>query len=158
MRMEITDNLNILLAEDDKGHATLLRKNLWRTCVDAHIIHFSDGRQLLNFLGGKGAVSEIFKTGKYILLLDIKMPGINGIDVLKKMKADPTLNQIPVVMVTTTGNPREIEYCYEQGCAFYIVKPSDYIKFMETIQYLGAFLSLPCLMIPVIESSSSNIN
>lgn len=150
MAKEIVSNLTILLAEDDRGHAALLRKNLWRTCVDANIIHFSNGRQLLEWLTGQAVQPEALAPGKYVLLLDIKMPGVSGVDVLKKMKEDADLMQIPVIMVTTTNNPREIERCYEEGCAFYIVKPSDYIKFMESIQYLGSLLSLPALQIPEI--------
>ena len=154
----ISSNLNILLAEDDRGHVALLKKNLWRTCVDAHIIHFPDGRELLAYLNGKSDIPETFKPGQYILLLDIKMPEINGIDVLRAIEKNPELSKIPVIMLTTTNNPHEIELCYEQGCSFYVVKPSDYIKFMEVIQYIGDFLSLPGLLIPVVESPSSTMD
>lgn len=148
MQKFISEHINILLAEDDKGHAALLKRNLWRTCVDASIMHFHDGDQLMKFLNGQSTEPEAFKPGKYVLLLDIKMPGINGIDVLKLMKKDSNLKHIPVIIVTTTSNPHEIERCYEYGCAFYVVKPADYIKFMDAIQYLGSFLSLRCLTIP----------
>lgn len=151
MSKTISENLNILLAEDDKGHAALLKRNLWRTCIDAQIIHFSDGQQLLAYLNGTSALPEPFRPGKYILLLDIKMPGLDGTDVLKILKKNPELSKIPVIMLTTTNNPHEIELCYEEGCSFYIVKPSDYVKFMQAIESLGDFLSLPSLLIPNIE-------
>lgn len=156
MDKEITENLTILLAEDDKGHAALLTRNLWRTCVDASIIHFSNGYELLTYLDGKSNSEETFKPGKYILLLDIKMPGINGIEVLRKIKSKDEISLIPVIMITTTNNPDEINSCYEEGCSFYIVKSSDYIQFMETIQNLGEFLSLPSLLVPAINIPSSS--
>ena len=148
----VSAKLNVLLAEDDKGHAALLKRNLWRSCIDAHIIHFPDGKELLNYLNGSSNGPETFESGRYIILLDIKMPRINGIEVLQSLKKNPELSKIPVTMLTTTNNPKEIEHCYELGCAFYIVKPADYTKFMQTIEYLGAFLSLTSLVIPMIES------
>ena len=150
-------NLTILLAEDDKGHAALMKKNLWRICVDSQIIHFPDGQRLLDYLTGHSKNPEAFQTGKYILLLDIKMPVSNGIDSLLTIKKNPRLNKMPVIMLTTTDNPAEIDLCYEMGCFSYIVKPSDYNKFMETLEYLGAFLSLPNLVIPTISYPDSMI-
>ncbi len=150
MSNAIDENLTILLVEDDKGHAALLKRNLWRTCVDARIVHFSNGQELLAYLEGKSGVTEPFTTGHYIVLLDIKMPGMDGTEVLKILKKQPELSEIPVIMLTTTDNPAEIELCYKEGCSFYIVKPSDYVKFMQAIEYLGAFLSLPTLLIPEI--------
>jgi CheY-like chemotaxis protein len=147
------ENLTILLAEDDKGHAALVKRNLWRTCIDAQIIHFSNGQQLLAYLNGESVLPEPFLAGKYILLLDIKMPGMDGTEVLKILKQHPELRKIPVIMLTTTNNPHEIELCYQEGCSFYIVKPSDYVRFMEAIEYLGDFLSLPTLLIPDIVPS-----
>lgn len=155
MDRPVSQNLNILLAEDDTGHATLVKKNLWRVCVDAEVFHFSDGQELLSFLEGKSTIPETFTHGKYVLLLDIKMQGINGIDVLRTMKKHPEFGKIPVVMLTTTSDPREINLCYAEGCSFYIVKPSDYIKFMEAIESLGNFLSLSTLEVPDIEPPAS---
>ena len=150
MDKQIIPHINILLAEDDKGHAALLTRNLWRTCVDANIIHFANGNELLAFLDGGSKHSETITHGKYILLLDIKMPGINGIEILKTIKNKKKISSIPVIMVTTTNNPEEIDNCYQEGCSFYIVKPSDYIQFMEAIQNLGEFLSLPTLLVPAV--------
>lgn len=153
MPKTVAENLTILLAEDDKGHAALVKRNLWRTCIDAQIIHFSNGQQLFAYLNGETASPEPFLPGRYILLLDIKMPGMDGTEVLKILKQHPELRKIPVIMLTTTNNPHEIELCYQEGCSFYIVKPSDYVRFMEAIEYLGDFLSLPTLLIPDIVPS-----
>lgn len=147
---KILENFIVLLVEDDKGHAALVRKNLWRICIDARIIHFSDGGQLLAFFKGEVHEGERFEPGKYFVLLDIKMPGIDGIETLRQIKASPNLSPIPVIMLTTAANPIEIHRCYEYGCAFYIVKPPDYIEFMNGIEILGTFLSLPSQVISAV--------
>lgn len=150
MQKDISENLVILLVEDDKGHAALLQKNLWRLCVNAKIIHFVTGEELLDYLRGQSYAGEVFESGHYIILLDIKMPGIDGIQTLQQIRAIPETRCTPVIMLTTTSNQSEINQCYQNGCDFYIVKPSDYNDFMEAIEYLGAFLSLPSLQIPYV--------
>ena len=147
---EVSEKFIVLLAEDDKGHAALVKKNLWRICIDARIVHFSDGGQLLAFLDGQEHDGEKFQAGKYVILLDIRMPGIDGIETLRRVKSSATLHTIPVIMLTTTSNPAEINRCGDYGCAFYIVKPPDYIEFMDAIENLGGFLSLPNLVIPTV--------
>jgi len=151
-------NMTILLAEDDKGHAALVKKNLWRICVDSQIIHFQDGQGLLDYLSGHSKSPESFHSGQYIILLDIKMPVCNGIDTLLIIKKNPRLKKIPVIMLTTTDNPGEIDLCYKMGCFCYIVKPSDYNKFMETLEHLGTFLSLSNLVVPTISGPESIID
>jgi CheY-like chemotaxis protein len=158
MKTTAPENLVILVAEDDKGHFALVKKNLWRICVDAEIIHFPDGQKLMDFLNQKDTSEHELQKKKYLLLLDIKMPGMDGIEVLEAVKKDPELRKIPTVMLTTTNNPVEIDRCYGQGCSFYIVKPADYGDFMEAIEHLGAFLSMESLFIPTVDPMNlSNI-
>ena len=78
----------------------------------------------------------------YVLLLDIKMPKVDGVEVLRQLKQDDELKKLPVIMVTTTNNPKEIDECYRLGCSHYITKPVDYDAFVETIQKLGLFLKI----------------
>lgn len=78
----------------------------------------------------------------YLLLLDVRMPQVDGVEVLRQVKADPELRTIPVSMLTTTDEPREVERCHALGCSNYIVKPVDYDKFAEAIKHLGLFISL----------------
>ena len=131
--------LTIILAEDDEGHATLIKRNLKRSGLLNEIIHFKDGQETLDFLNN---VKD--KNGKNnlpsLLLLDIKMPKINGIEVLRQVKQDPSLKRMPVIMITTTDDPREIATCHELGCSNYITKPIDYDKFVSAIRKLGLFL------------------
>lgn len=135
-------NIVILLAEDDLGHAGLIMKNLKRTGIENEIIHFKDGQEAINFLFGQGQGPKKKSGAAYILLLDIRMPRVDGIEVLVRMKKDEKLRRIPVIMVTTTDDDATIKKCYELGCASYIVKPVDYDAFVETVKELGVFLQM----------------
>jgi CheY-like chemotaxis protein len=142
------DDLVIVVAEDDAGHFELVRKNLWLSCVDKDIIHFTDGQQILDFLFQKGHGQHRINGQNYIILLDIRMPKVDGREVLKCIKNDPKLKKIPVIMLTTTDDNKEVDLCYDLGCSFYIVKPVDYSSFMEAVESLGKFLSLDQLKVP----------
>jgi CheY-like chemotaxis protein len=128
------------MAEDDLGHAGLIQRNLERAGVRNPIIHLEDGEELMDFLfmEGQGKKRELDKP--YLLLLDIRMPKIDGIEVLKAIKADDDLKAIPVIVLTTTSNPAEVKRCHELGCSNYITKPIDYRNFVEAIHSLGLFL------------------
>ena len=76
------------------------------------------------------------------IILDINMPKMNGVEVLIRIKSDNELKNIPVIMLTTTDNPREIETCYTLGCNMYITKPIDFNKFSETLKRLGLFINI----------------
>lgn len=146
------DEAVILIAEDDLGHFELIKRNLWRSCVENDILHFKDGQDILDFLFGKGKGGIIReKIDSYLLLLDIRMPKIDGIEVLKRMKADEELKKIPVIMLTTTDEESEINLCYQIGCSFYMAKPADYGRFMEMVENLGQFLSMPGIIVPPIK-------
>ncbi len=132
----------ILVAEDDEGHANLIRKNLKRAGIVNEVLLFKDGQEIINFLFGKGEEPHRKSGEAYILLLDIRMPKIDGIQVLELVKADPTLKKLPVIMITTTDDPREIGSCHEMGCSSYITKPIDYDNLVNAIRHLGLFLSV----------------
>ncbi len=134
----------ILFAEDDDGHAELTIQGLRNSGICNEIIRFANGEDLWYFLSGKG--DEIFDKNKsHILLLDINMPIMNGVEVLKLMKSDEILKKIPVIMLTTTDNPKEIDHCYALGCNIYITKPIDFIVFAETLKRLGLFIQIVSL-------------
>jgi CheY-like chemotaxis protein len=109
----------ILIAEDDAGHFQLIKKNLWLTCVDSHFIHFKNGQEVLDFLFKTDTEAYSEDKKGYILLLDIRMPQVDGIEVLKRIKEDEELRKIPVIMLTTTSEASMIEQCYELGSPFY---------------------------------------
>ena len=131
----------ILIAEDDEGHAVLIRKNLSRANICNKILHFKDGEEILNFLFQKTEPCRKPGVG-YLILLDIRMPKVDGIEVLRQIKRDHELRKIPVTMLTTTDDPMEISHCHELGCNNYITKPVEYDAFMKTVEQLGLFLSV----------------
>lgn len=135
------EDLIILIAEDDEGHARLIQRNLKRAGIINPIIRFRDGEELLHFLLQKPKPKELEK-GHYLLMLDVRMPKISGIEVLEQVKSHPCLRKIPVMMLTTTDDPREIEKCHLLGCNNYIVKPVEYDDFVATIQQLGIFMKM----------------
>lgn len=130
----------IIIAEDDEGHAVLIKRNLKRAGITNDILHFKDGRETLDFLLRRGDGPHRRAAGSYLLLLDIRMPRIDGVEVLRQIKQHEDLRKIPVSMITTTDDPREVEKCHILGCSNYISKPVDYDKFVETIKQLGLFL------------------
>lgn len=137
----ITDSLVIVLAEDDAGHAQLVKRNLQRAGIANEIVHVTDGQEALDYVFRKGGHTG--RAGQpMLLLLDINMPRIDGVEVLRQVKQNDALNKIPVIMLTTTDDPREIERCYELGCNVYITKPVAYEAFVEAIRRLGLLLQV----------------
>jgi CheY-like chemotaxis protein len=134
--------VTILLVEDDLGHACLIEKNLRRSNITNDIIKFNDGEQALNFLFRKGNFANRELPDALLVLLDLNLPIIDGYQVLERMKTDEQTAHIPVIILTTTDDSREISKCYELGCNVYITKPVDYLQFCDAIKQLGLFLSV----------------
>jgi CheY-like chemotaxis protein len=140
--MNAAREVMILIAEDDAGHARLIEKNLARAGLHNGIKRFENGQTILDFLFRRGPGPHREPEVPYLILLDIRMPQVDGIEVLRQVKTDPELRKIPVIMLTTTDDPREVERCHDIGCSSYIVKPVDYDKFAEAIKSLGLYISL----------------
>jgi CheY-like chemotaxis protein len=140
--MATPEEVTILLVEDDPGHARLIEKNLRRTRISNTIIHVTDGQKALDFLAGEGDFAGKPLPDTLLVLLDLNLPGLSGFQVLQRMKGDPRTRNIPVVVLTTTDDQREVERCYELGCSVYITKPVDYERFTEAIWKLGLLLSI----------------
>jgi CheY-like chemotaxis protein len=136
------EELVILLAEDDEGHAYLIRQNLQEAGVANRIVHVPNGQEALDFIHCREKYVGRVPNGPLLVLLDINMPLADGIDVLRQLKAGPVTDQLPVIMLTTTDDPREVQRCYELGCSCYVTKPVDYDRFVEAIRRLGLFLSI----------------
>jgi len=141
-------DVTILIAEDDEGHANLIKKNLKRAGIINKVMLFKDGQEVLDFLFQTEEGPKRETGDAYILLLDIRMPKVNGVQVLQKLKSDSNLKKIPVIMITTTDDPREIIHCHEMGCSNYITKPIDYDNFVHAVRQLGLFLSV--VQVPII--------
>lgn len=136
----------VLIAEDDEGHAILVQQTLRAAGLANSIHHFSDGQAILDYLLCRGPGLRREADRSYVLLLDIRMPKVNGVEVLHQVKSNPELRKLPVIMLTTTDDPREVARCHELGCSVYIQKPVDYDKFSEAIRRLGLFIML--LLVP----------
>ena len=120
------DNVVILIAEDDKGHFVLTKHCLRRGGLSNDIVWLEDGQETLDFLcGTDGNGHERESDKEYILLLDIRMPKVDGVKVLEHIKADDELKDMPVIIVTTSDSPANIEICNRLGCDGYAVKPLD---------------------------------
>ncbi len=131
----------ILLAEDDDGHADLIIENLSEAGVNNHFVRFSDGEEALEFFFATDNSPSRYQHGQaYLMLLDIRMPKIDGVQVLERIKRTPHLRNMPVIMLTTTDDPREVERCHQLGCNSYITKPVIFTSFVETLRRLGLFL------------------
>jgi CheY-like chemotaxis protein len=136
----MTNEVVIIIAEDDAGHAALIKKNLKRAGIVNSILHFKDGQDTLDYLFRRGAGPYWEQGTSLVLLLDIRMPKVDGVEVLRQIKQQEELRKIPVIMITTTDDPREVEHCHAIGCSNYVHKPVDYDKFVTAIRQLGLFL------------------
>ncbi len=139
-------SVTILLVEDDKGHARLIEKNLKRAGINNPVIHLDDGQKAIDFLFRTGAYSDSLLPTPLLALMDLNMPVLDGHQVLKRMKENPSTHRIPVIVLTTTANANEVQLCYELGCNIFIKKPVEYDEFSEAIRKLGMFLDI--VMIP----------
>ncbi len=134
--------LHIVLAEDDDGHATLVHRNLERSGLVNGFTRLKDGQEALDFFQGKAAFAGQTPPDPLLLLLDINMPRVDGVEVLRQVRQDPKFARLPVIMLTTTDDPREIDRCYGLGCNVYVTKPVDAVAFVEAVKRLGLFLQV----------------
>ena len=134
------DKITIIMVEDDEGHARLIEKNLRRSGIMNEFLHFDNGRSVLEYF--KNETMDEDQHEKTLVLLDLNLPEIDGFEVLEQLKLDERTKKIPVIILTTTSNPREIDKCYELGCNIYITKPVDYQNFSEALTKLGMMLAV----------------
>ena len=106
------------------------------------IVRVRDGQEVLDYVRCQGEFTERTPTVPILLLLDINMPKVDGIGVLQALKGDPATAQVPIIMLTTTDDPREVQRCYQLGCSVYITKPVQYQDFVDALTRLGMFLEI----------------
>ena len=140
MRSGLPEQFLIVMIEDDEGHATLIRKNLKRSGIANEMLHLHDGAQAVEYFYGKDSASA--PHDKTLVLLDLNLPEIDGYEVLRRLKSEERTKTIPVIVLTTTDNPREIDRCYQMGCNVYITKPVEYESFTSAVQKLGLMLAV----------------
>ncbi len=130
----------ILLADDDMGHAGLIKMGFKRSFIENEIIHFKDGQEIMDYLllNNKTLITD--KNSPYVVLLDIRMPKIDGIEVLRRIKNHKKLKKAPVIMVSTDVDPSTIKRCQDLGCHHFFTKPVDYDAFKATISYIAHYV------------------
>ncbi|AQT68039.1 Response regulator rcp1 [Anaerohalosphaera lusitana] len=134
-------DVTILLAEDNEGHFILTRNYLQRQGIRNEIVWLPDGQATLDYLTNHVAGRQDEDEKDYVLILDIRMPKIDGEQVLQQMNADPELSQIPVIILTCTGSGGMIERYYELGAKAYIVKPVKYSTYLDAMKKVGLYPS-----------------
>jgi CheY-like chemotaxis protein len=145
----------ILIVDDDEGHVELVRRNLRRIALGNPIVTLQDGERALNYICRRGEFAANPEE-QLLILLDINMPGsVNGVEVLRQLKADPVMRKTPVIMLSTTDDPREVARCYDLGCSVYITKPVDSVQFIEAIKRLGLFLQI--ISLPASEHGDAKV-
>jgi CheY-like chemotaxis protein len=132
--------VSIVMIEDDEGHARLIEKNIRRAGISNELTHFVDGGTALDYLFNHD--HGPFHNGPALVLLDLNLPDMSGIDILTRIKSDPQLRRTPVVILTTTDDQSEIQRCYDLGANVYVTKPVNYESFADAIRQLGLFLSV----------------
>ncbi len=136
----INDEVEILIVEDNQEDAELTIRALKKHHLANNIVHLGDGAEALDFIYGQGIYSgrDINQIPK-VILIDLKMPKVSGLEVLKAIKSDPRIKMIPVVILTSSAEDPDIKEAYELGANSYIVKPVDFNVFFKTVSELGLY-------------------
>lgn len=134
--------VTIVMIEDDPGHARLIEKNIRRAGVNNPLMPFADGASALAFLLGASGDGVVNAGRPLLILLDLNLPDMSGIDILRLVKENEHLRRTPVVILTTTDDRIEIQRCYDLGCNVYITKPVNYDSFANAIRQLGLFFTV----------------
>ena len=130
----------ILLAEDDPAHAEIVRRNLESYRIANRLEHVADGQKALDYLYHRNAYSDPASSPRPgLILLDLRMPRVDGLEVLKTIKNDPTLARIPVVVLTTSAAETDIARAYDCHANSYLVKPLDFNDFSGLLEVCGFY-------------------
>ena len=128
------ESVEVLLIEDNASDAELTIRELKKHKMANNLVHLKNGEEALDFIFGTGE-----QCSPKVVLLDIQMPKVNGIEVLQKIKNDPRTRLVPVVMLTSSKEDPDIQKCYELGANSYIVKPVNFESFAQAIKNLGFY-------------------
>jgi CheY-like chemotaxis protein len=144
----------VLLAEDNPNDAELTIAALKESQMVSPIVRVSDGAEALDFLFRRGPYADRKDGPPTVILLDLKMPKVNGLEVLQAIKQDAALRMIPVVMLTSSREEADLARSYASGVNAYVVKPVEFDEFMQTVRDLGLFWGLVNEPSPVVGGSA----
>jgi CheY-like chemotaxis protein len=135
--------IEIILVEDNPDDAALAIRAFKKNNVCNNLIHLKNGEEAINFIfnGAEYNGMKLTENPK-VILLDLKMPKVNGMEVLERIKSNPATKTIPVVVLTSSAEDPDIKTCYELGANSYIVKPVEFDNFVKTVVDLGMYWSL----------------
>lgn len=137
-----TAPISIVMIEDDDGHARLIEKNIRRAGITNEIIPFTLGKDALAYIEREGRLGREGGDRKILVLLDLNLPDMSGLDILAKVKGDERTKRIPIIVLTTTDDKVEIQKCYDLGCSAYVKKPLEYEAFANSVRQLGLFFAI----------------
>ena len=137
----MNNSIDLLLVEDNINDAEMTIRQLKKNNMANNLIHVKDGEEALAFIFGTGKFEGQISPPNHpkLILLDIQMPKVNGIEVLQKLKSDPSTRSIPVVILTSSKEDPDIQQCYALGVNSYIIKPVNFDRFCEAIRSLGLY-------------------
>ena len=132
--------VEILLVEDNPSDVELTLRSLKTNNLTNRVHVARDGAEALDFIFGRGAfIGRSLKEGPKVILLDLKLPKVDGLEVLRQIKGDPQTGKIPVVILTSSKEERDIVESYRLGVNSYIVKPVDFAQFTDAVRHLGLY-------------------
>ena len=132
--------VEILLVEDNSSDAELALRALKKHNLANRVVHVSDGEEALDFIFARGAFSSrSVENGPKVILLDLKLPKVDGLEVLRAVKSDPRTQLIPIVVMTSSREERDIVESYRLGVNSYIVKPVDFDQFLAAVKDIGFY-------------------
>jgi CheY-like chemotaxis protein len=136
----LSDSALVMLVEDNIDHAELVIRTLEEHWISNRVRHFLDGQSALDYLLGQGDYSGSPQTERpHVILLDLRLPRIDGIDILRALKEDPKLKSIPVVILTTSDAARDLAGAYDNHANSYLIKPVGFEKFSKLMDDLGDY-------------------
>jgi CheY-like chemotaxis protein len=132
--------ITILYVEDDPAHAEIAMRNLKNSRIANRIFHVTDGQQALDYIFRQGDFAEPDTSPRpHMMLLDLRLPKVDGLEVMKRIKADPEFSDLPVVILTTSEAESDIIKAYSYQASSYLVKPLDFSKFNELLEAFGFY-------------------
>ncbi|HVY06823.1 MAG TPA: response regulator [Burkholderiales bacterium] len=140
--MSAFENVEILLVEDNPTDAELTMRALRKKNLANNLVWVKDGVEALDFIFCKGQYANRVNLAPKLVLLDLKLPKVDGIEVLRNLKSDARTKTVPVVMLTSSHEERDIVESYQLGVNSYIVKPVDFDKFLDMVSQVGLYWSL----------------
>jgi CheY-like chemotaxis protein len=133
------EQIEILLAEDSEADAEMTMRALRRNNLANRLVWVKDGAEALDFIFRRGAYAQRPEGAPKLVLLDLKMPKVDGIEVLRQVKSNEETRTIPVVMLTSSAEERDIVASYSLGVNSYIVKPVDFVSFVDEVARAGCY-------------------